>query len=146
MSKLPYLTQCIRESMRVTPPVPAIFRETTKAFKLPDCRNVPAGSWIGIGIYMVHHNEEVWENPKVYDPDRFTKENSAGRDPFAYIPFSAGPRNCIGQNFAMNEMKTAMALIIKNFRLEVDESKPVHGMPELVMRARTGIWLKVTPL
>lgn len=142
LSNVPFLTMCIKESLRLHPPVPNIARVLTKPLTFPDGRTLPAGMWVGIGIYGVHHNPEVWDNPLVYDPSRFTPENSKNRSPHAFIPFSAGPRNCIGQNFAMNEMKIAIALIIKHFNLEVDESKPVSRIPELVLRSKGGLWLK----
>ncbi len=58
---------------------------------------VPAGSTISMHIYSLHHNEEVFPDPLVFEPERFEKEQLAGRHPFAFVPFSAGPRNCIGK-------------------------------------------------
>ncbi|CAH1255406.1 CYP4F22 [Branchiostoma lanceolatum] len=84
---------------------------------------------------------------EVYDPYRFSPENSENRSPHAFLPFSAGPRNCIGQNFAMNEMKVAIALILQRFYLELDDSKP-PAVPcdRLTVQAKDGIWVNVHPL
>ena len=84
----------------------------------------------------------MWPDPFKYDPERFRKENISKMDSYAFVPFSAGPRNCIGQVFAMNEMKTTIARILRKFEMSVDVSKPVRRKPDLVMRAEKGLYLK----
>ncbi|XP_078285507.1 cytochrome P450 4F2-like [Rhinoraja longicauda] len=106
--------------------------------------------WLGntclISIYGTHHNPTVWPEPEVYDPSRFDSANSDKRAPYAFVPFSAGPRNCIGQNFALNEMKVAVALTLYRFELSLDTSQEVRRKPELILRTEKGIWLKLKPL
>ncbi|XP_011382424.1 cytochrome P450 4F6, partial [Pteropus vampyrus] len=105
LTKLPFLTMCIKESLRLHPPVTVISRCCTQDILLPDGRVVPKGNVCAISIFGIHHNPSVWLDPEVYNPFRFDPKTPQKRSPLAFIPFSAGPRNCIGQTFAMNEMK-----------------------------------------
>ncbi|XP_068098644.1 cytochrome P450 4A4-like [Hyperolius riggenbachi] len=139
MNKLPYTTMCIKEGLRLYPPVPSVSRELAKPLTFFDGRTLPAGCLASLNIYCIHHNPAVWENPEVFDPLRFSPENSAKRHSHAFVPFAAGPRNCIGQNFAMNEMRIAVALTLNRFELSPDHSKPPLKIPQLVLRSKNGI-------
>ncbi|KAK2854766.1 hypothetical protein Q7C36_006635 [Tachysurus vachellii] len=143
LSKIPYTTMCIKESLRMYPPVPEIGRKLSKPITFFDGRTVPAGCAIGISIYGVHHNPTVWENPKVFDPLRFLPENMAKRSPHAFVPFSAGPRNCIGQNFALNELKVVVAMTLRKYVLIKDPDHTPKMIPRLVLRSLNGIHLKI---
>ncbi|XP_072130784.1 cytochrome P450 4T8 [Mobula birostris] len=143
LNKMPYITMCIKESLRLCPPVPGIARRLNEPLTLFDGRTVPEGCLVSANIYCIHRNSMIWSNPEVFDPLRFSPENSAHRHSYAFIPFSAGPRNCIGQHFAMNEMKVTIALILSRFELEVDTSKLPIKVPQLVLKSKTGIHLKL---
>nr|XP_042122879.1 cytochrome P450 4F4 isoform X3 [Peromyscus maniculatus bairdii] len=145
LAQLPFLTMCIKESLRLHPPVTVISRCCTQDISLPDGRAIPKGVVCIINIFATHHNPTVWPDPEVYDPFRFDPENIKDRSPLAFIPFSAGPRNCIGQTFAMNEMKVALALTLLRFRVLPDHKEP-RRKPELILRAEGGLWLRVEPL
>uniref|UniRef100_A0A8C6HNK6 Cytochrome P450, family 4, subfamily f, polypeptide 15 n=1 Tax=Mus spicilegus TaxID=10103 RepID=A0A8C6HNK6_MUSSI len=145
LAQLPFLTMCIKESLRLHPPVTVISRRCTQDIVLPDGRVIPKGVICIINIFATHHNPTVWPDPEVYDPFRFAPENIKDRSPLAFIPFSAGPRNCIGQTFAMNEMKVALALTLLRFRVLPDDKEP-RRKPELILRAEGGLWLRVEPL
>ncbi|XP_027834868.1 cytochrome P450 4F3-like isoform X1 [Ovis aries] len=142
LAQLPFLTMCIKESLRLHPPVTAISRRCTQDITLPDGRVIPKGVICLISIFGTHHNPSVWPDPEVYDPLRFEPENIKGRSPLAFIPFSAGPRNCIGQTFAMTEMKVVLALTLLRFRVLPDEEEP-RRKPELILRAEGGLWLRM---
>ncbi|KAH1177003.1 cytochrome P450 4F22-like [Mauremys mutica] len=146
LSQMPFCTMCIKESLRLHPPVTAVSRRCTKDIKLPDGRVLPKGNVCLISIYGTHHNPAVWPEPQVYNPHRFDPENSKNKPPLAFMPFSAGPRNCIGQNFAMAEMKLVLALTLLRFAVRLDESRPVRRKPELILRSENGLWLHLEPL
>uniref|UniRef100_A0A8C2VEI3 Phylloquinone omega-hydroxylase CYP4F2-like n=1 Tax=Chinchilla lanigera TaxID=34839 RepID=A0A8C2VEI3_CHILA len=124
LAQLPFLTMCLKESLRLHPPVTGISRCCTQDVALPDGRVIPKGVICFISIFGLHHNPAVWPDPEVYDPFRFDPENIKDRSPLAFIPFSAGPRNCIGQTFAMAEMKVVLALTLLRFRVLPDDAEP----------------------
>ncbi|XP_032170050.1 cytochrome P450 4F3-like isoform X1 [Mustela erminea] len=145
LAQLPFLTMCIKESLRLHPPVTVIARRSTQDVGLPDGRVIPKGNICVISIFGIHHNPSIWPDPEVYNPFRFDPENIKERSPLAFIPFSAGPRNCIGQTFAMTEMKVVLALTLLRFRVLPGEEEP-RRKPELILRAEGGLWLRVEPL
>lgn len=142
VSKMDYLTMCIKEGMRDHCPVPFIQREFTHSFEI-NGHKFPAGTTVSLHIYGLHHNKHVWENPMEYIPERFSKENVANMDPYQFVPFSAGPRNCIGQHFAMNEEKVVLAKLLKKFEFVIDPTHDVKKKVAAVMRAENGIMMYV---
>ncbi|KAJ6657721.1 hypothetical protein lerEdw1_002222 [Lerista edwardsae] len=146
LSLMPFTTMCIKESLRLHPPVTVISRRCTEDVTLPDGRVIPKGNVCLVSIFGTHHNPAVWPEPEVYNPHRFDPGASQQPSPLAFVPFSAGPRNCIGQNFAMAELKVTLALTLLRFVVRVDESRTVRRKPELILRAENGLWLQVEPL
>ncbi|KAM8931001.1 cytochrome P450 4B1-like [Pelodytes ibericus] len=143
LGKLPYTTMCIKETMRLYPPVPGIARELDKPITFSDGRRLPKGTNILLSIYLINRCDSIWDNPEVFNPLRFSSDNSSKRHPHAFLPFSAGSRNCIGQNFAMNEMKVAVALTLKRFELSPDLEKEPLKLPQLVLRSLNGIHINL---
>ncbi|XP_049309424.1 cytochrome P450 4p1-like [Bactrocera dorsalis] len=117
LAKLKYLECFIKETQRLYPSVPVIGREVANDTRLANNLILPKGSQIIVHIIDIHRSAKYYKNPNKFDPERFTPEASAGRHPFAYVPFSAGQRNCIGQKFAMLEVKTVLVNIIKKFKI-----------------------------
>uniref|UniRef100_UPI003B512026 uncharacterized protein LOC123680936 n=1 Tax=Harmonia axyridis TaxID=115357 RepID=UPI003B512026 len=116
--KFPYLERCIKEGLRLYPSVPMISRTAGCDYVTSTGYRIPAGTTLHLHIFDLHRKPYIYPDPDLFDPDRFLKENCSLRHPFAYIPFSAGPRNCIGQKFAMLELKTFLVGIMRKFRME----------------------------
>lgn len=138
LSQFDILTQCIKEGMRIHPPVPIVSRQSTKEVTIEGV-TFPPDTTFSVNIYGLHHNPTVWKDHMTYDPSRFSKDRDSVLDSYAFIPFSAGPRNCIGQNFAMNEEKTVIARILERYTLELDRNHTAEEQTSLVMRAQNGI-------
>ncbi|XP_050347023.1 cytochrome P450 4C1-like isoform X2 [Nymphalis io] len=117
LNEMKYLECCIKESLRLYPSVPIILRYVTEETIIGGF-TIPKNSHIHISIYDLHRRADIFPEPERFIPERFLPEVCAKRHPYAYIPFSAGPRNCIGQKFAMLEMKTLVSSLLRRFRLE----------------------------
>ncbi|XP_071570996.1 cytochrome P450 4C1-like isoform X2 [Temnothorax nylanderi] len=146
LQDLPYLDRCIKEALRLYPSVYLISRIATEDVKLQSYL-VPAGTFLHLNIYGVHRDPNFWSNPEVFDPDRFLPEKFRNRHPYSYLPFSAGPRNCIGQRFAMLEMKAMIAPLIHNFYLEpIDYLKNLQMQVDIVLRPVQPLRVKFIPV
>ncbi|CAD5121143.1 DgyrCDS9678 [Dimorphilus gyrociliatus] len=146
LSKLSYLTRVIRESLRLSPPVPFVSRQVTEEKTLSNGQKINVGTPVSLSIFAIQRDEEEWPNPEIFDPDRHLKDSKNKRDPFAFVAFSAGPRNCIGQNFAMNEMKIVMAVLLKNFRFHKIDGKEPKMSFQLILKSLNGINLRIEKL
>ena len=129
LEELPVLDRILKESMRVLPSVVFAPRWVTTDTSLGQCR-MPRGSVVLLSIYMTHHLPELYENPERFRPDRWLNQDS---DPYAYIPFGAGARMCIGASFAILMLKTALAMITQRFRLNVVPGTEVNRSASLTL-------------
>ncbi|KAG7503777.1 hypothetical protein JOB18_044750 [Solea senegalensis] len=149
LSNLTFTTMCIRESLRLHSPVQAVTRKYSRDMMLPGDRTVPEGAICLVSIYGTHHNPTVWTDPHEYNPLRFDPATTTSRASHAFIPFSSGPRNCIGQKFALAELRVVVALTLLRFRLTLGLNPSgggVRRLPQLVLRAEGGLWLQLEPL
>ncbi|CAG7825768.1 unnamed protein product [Allacma fusca] len=148
INKLEYLDCVIQESLRKYPPVDRTDRKCSRPYKLPDSDVVlPVGSLVTLPIYAVHHDPKYWPNPEKFDPERFTKENSISRHSCAFTPFGHGPRNCIGNRFALTEGKAAIAHIILKFELEPCDKTmiPIVFAFQAPLKPKDGTPLRLKP-
>ncbi|XP_072390792.1 cytochrome P450 4C1-like [Diabrotica undecimpunctata] len=145
LNELKVMERFIKETLRLFPAVPIISRMLDEDTELNGYL-VPKEAPIDIWIYDIHRNPKYWPEPEKFDPDRFLPENCVNRHPFAFVPFSAGPRNCIGQRFAMYEMKAILCGILQNFSVEIaDKNEKVEIITDLVLRSAHAINLKFIP-
>ncbi|GFY49234.1 cytochrome P450 4C1 [Trichonephila inaurata madagascariensis] len=134
LTKMKYLECVIKESLRLCPSVPFIARECNEPFRILDY-TVPSGTLCLILICELHLDPESFPEPEKFIPERFFPENRIGRHPYAYVPFSAGPRNCIGQKFAMFEEKIVLANILRKLRVtSLDPRDKVITTPNLTTK------------
>ncbi|KOU22305.1 cytochrome P450 [Streptomyces sp. WM6372] len=127
LDRLPYLTQVLKEAMRLYPAAPVIGRGSVAATEVGG-RTIPAGSDVILAPWVTHRHPRYWPDPDRFDPDRFTPEAEAGRPRYAWFPFGGGPRACIGQHFSMLESVIALAMILRTCSFEaVDTEIPVSA-------------------
>ncbi len=143
LNAMKYLERVIKETMRIYPSVPFIGRILSEDVQL-DEYTLPKGTMVTLGIYFLHRDPRFFPDPEKFDPDRFLPENTVSRHPYAYLPFSAGPRNCVGQKFAMYEEKSVLSSIIRNYKItSVEKRDEIDLMAELILRTHNGINVKL---
>ncbi|KQM31936.1 cytochrome P450 [Rhizobium sp. Leaf68] len=141
IGKLNYTRQVFSEAMRLYPPAPIITRTALKDFKLGDYL-VPEGTVMFVPIYAVHHHAAIWNEPEKFDPDRFLTDATKARHRYAYMPFGAGPRVCIGNAFAVMEAVAVLAVILQKMRLRTDGITP-EPLMKVTLRPKTSLKMKV---
>jgi cytochrome P450 len=147
LTRLPYCLQVFKETMRLYPPAAGIVREASHDIEI-DGYLVPKGYTIIISPYTLHRKSEYFPDPETFDPERFTPEREKQLPRYAYIPFGAGPRICIGNHLALMEGQLLIATLAQRvtFTLipgQTIEPDPVHnlalrpgGKVEVVVRKR----------
>ncbi|KAI8115367.1 Cytochrome P450 4d2 [Lucilia cuprina] len=136
LGELKYLECVIKESLRLYPPVPLIGRYFTEDVVIRG-KKIPAGTNYTVGIYITLRDPLYFPDPDAFKPERFLDESINKINPYAYIPFSAGPRNCIGQKFAILEMKSTISKILRHFEL-LPLGPEVRPMMNLILRSANG--------
>nr|CAH0105057.1 unnamed protein product [Daphnia galeata] len=145
LNHLKYLECCIKEALRLYPSVPVIGRKLNEDTVIHGY-TLPANTTVGLMTYILHRDPKHFPDPELYQPERFFENNSRGRHPYAYVPFSAGPRNCIGQKFALMEEKIILSSIFRNYHVKaLDKREELILLIELILRPRDGIRLRLTP-
>ena len=139
LKELTYFDCVLKECQRVRPTAPLFGRRVTEEIHI-EGKPVPVGTEFVVYSHALHRNPDVFPNPEEFDPERFSVENSRHRNPFAYVPFSAGPRNCLGQRFALLEVKTLLIWILRRYNVKSLEHRGEILAPlELVQRPIGGM-------
>ena len=127
LETLPYLTQVLKEAMRLFPAAPVIGRRAVESTVI-DGHTIPAGADVIVAPWVTHRHPDHWPDPERFDPDRFTPEAEADRPRYAWFPFGGGPRACIGQHFSMLESVIALAMILQEYGFEaIDTEVPLSS-------------------
>lgn len=144
LARLPYALQVLKEALRLYPPSSAIWRVSVRDTSLDDRYPIPAGRGVIFSQYVLHRRPDIFPDPERFDPDRFQPENEQKLPRYAYLPFGAGHRICIGNHFAMMEGHLLLATIARAVSFEPIE--PFSSVkPELVLTLRPSgpIWARV---
>lgn len=136
LARFTYVRQILDETMRLYPAGWMVSRKALHDDQL-GAYHVPKGTEIYIAIYFMQRHAALWEDPDRFNPDRFAPERAKQRNRLATIPFSAGPRNCIGALFARTEMQIHLMIIAKNLRLRFTQSSPIELDPGINLRCKS---------
>ena len=144
LSRLKLTRDIFRESLRLYPPVPMMVRQTTTPQDFRG-RVVKPGAQVVLSPWHLHRHDRIWDNPDGFDPLRWGTDagRACARD--AFMPFSSGPRVCTGAGFAMVEGPLLLTMLLRRFRFEPVTGRDPVPVAHLTVRARDGIWLRITP-
>ena len=138
-----FATQVIQEALRLYPPFWMVDRMALADDRAGDLA-IPRGSTVVVFIYGAHHSPEHWENPESFDPERFTKANEELHTPFTYLPFGAGPRGCIGGNYAMLQILMILSVLLRKYDLRLAPDQTIEARPMVILRPKHGIRMTFT--
>ncbi|NXE89308.1 CP3A9 protein, partial [Menura novaehollandiae] len=144
--KLEYLDMTVNETLRLYPLGGRLERTCKKDVEINGV-TIPKGTVVTIPPYVLHRNPEYWPNPEEFRPERFTKENKESMDPYTYLPFGAGPRNCIGMRFALLTLKVAIASLLQHFTFQTckETQIPMKLSSQGLLTPEKPIILKLVP-
>jgi cytochrome P450 len=143
--KFEFTTQVIQEGLRLYPPFWMIDRMAVADDKVGDLV-IPRGSMVIVYVYGAHHAPRYWENPEAFDTERFTKANEKARTPFTYLPFGAGPRGCIGGNYAMLQILMILSDLLRKYDFQLAPGQTIEARPMVILRPKHGIRMTFTPV
>ena len=132
----------LEEAMRLYPPVPFLSRQSVGPDRIGDVEIAP-GTLVIVAPWLVHRHRTLWHEPDLFEPERFSPERRASIPRFAYLPFGAGPRVCIGMGFAMQEALVALAMIVQRFRPCVLAGADVEPIARVTLRPSHGLPMRL---
>ena len=141
--KFEFAAQVIQEALRLYPP----FWMVDRMALADDCVGdlaIPRGSTVVVFVYGAHHSPRYWENPESFLPERFTKANEKLHTPFTYLPFGAGPRGCIGGNYAMLQILMILSVLLRKYDFSLVPGQTIEARPMVILRPEHGIRMTFT--
>lgn len=145
LANLPYTRMVIEEAMRLYPPAPGLSARVALAEDEVAGQRIPKGAMVLITPWVVQRHRLLWDNPELFDPERFTPERSQGRHRFAYMPFGGGPRICIGMSLALTEATLILATMAQRYRPRLVPGQDIVLQHRITMRPRDGIKMILSP-
>jgi cytochrome P450 len=140
---LTYTNQVIQEAMRLYPPAALIVRAARRDVELGN-EQIRAGTTVYVPVYAVHRHEKLWREPDQFDPSRFEPGVVKARDRYAYLPFGAGPRVCIGQNFAQREATAVLVTLLSSFQLKLRPGHDPEPRLRVTLRPAGGMPMRIS--
>jgi cytochrome P450 len=141
---LSYASMIVQESMRLRPPAWWLPRLAIEADEI-DGYAIPAGTNVAVLMYGIHHHPEHWENPERFEPERFSAERSATRHKFAWVPFGAGQRQCIGKDFALMEAPLILAMIAQRYEVTAVPGRSTRPRMSGTLKPQGSVFVNLAP-
>jgi len=143
VSKFAYTTQVINESLRLYPPFWMVDRMALADDRAGDV-DIPRGSTVVVFIHGTHHSPLYWDNPESFEETRFSRANEKRHTPFAHLPFGAGPRGCIGGNYAMLQMLMILGALLRKYDFSLIPGQTIEPRAMVILRPEHGIRMQFT--
>jgi cytochrome P450 len=141
--KFEFAAQVINEALRLYPPFWMVDRMALSDDRVGDLA-IPRGSTVVVFIYGVHHSPRHWPNPESFDPELFSKANEKSHPAFAYLPFGAGPRGCIGGNYATLQILMILSVLLRKYDFQLASGQVIEARPMVILRPKNGIRMTFT--
>ncbi|KAJ1096448.1 hypothetical protein NDU88_001590 [Pleurodeles waltl] len=146
LMQMEYLEMAINETLRMYPPGGRLERVCKKTVEMNGV-TIPEGVVVMIPLYPLQRDPEYWSEPDEFNPDRFNKENKDTQEPYTFLPFGSGPRNCIGMRFALLNVKVGIVSLLQNFSFHICKETPIPLELDTrgFIKTKTPIYLKLVP-
>lgn len=145
LSRLVHTTQVLEEALRLYPPFWMIDREAAADDEAGGVR-IPRGTTVVAFVHGAHHARDHWREPESFCPARFAREGGAPGRTLRHMPFGAGPRRCIGANYAMQQMAMILNKVVRRYRFTLAREPTVLPHPRIIQGPRDGVWMTFEPI
>jgi cytochrome P450 len=142
LPRLSLAMRIVQETLRLYTPTYFLPRVAIKDDEL-DGFAIPAGTTVGLMLYIIHRHPELWEEPLRFDPGRFTPERSVNRDALAWIPFGSGQRVCLAKDFALMEGQLILTRVVQRYHIEPVPGRVTRLHIATTVQTRNGVWARL---